>query len=247
MVMRHLAHIVGGVLAMTWIGGGQAFSQEPPTVFATIAQECAAGKLAPPADAFQSVLALQAEVECISNGIAKLIETKCSELKGDTTTPELAASCAQAKMLKERNEAARKLLETSPPPADLTVLVKGRQYVWRYTYRLTSNGSTNDTTDTNCTLEGALVVPQGKRVTLLVTSEDVIHDWRVSGLGVSVAGIPGRLSTVDINTSKSGIYAGGASATSGKDYAKMAIEVHILAPNEFAAWKRDVLARQGCL
>jgi Cytochrome C oxidase subunit II, periplasmic domain len=247
MIKRRVATLVGGVLALTSIGGGQVNGQDHEAQFAAIVQECESRRPSPPADAFQSIRETQAAVECISNGIAKLIDMKCNGLNGDKATPNQVEICSQAKMLKELNGASRKLLDTNPPAPDLTVLVTGQQYNWRYTYRLPSNGLAIDTTDAKCTHEGPLVVPQGQRVRLDVTSKDVIHKWQISSLNVSTTGIPGRLNTVDLDTSKPGIYTGGTSATSGKDHAKMAITVHILEPAAFAAWKRDVLARQGCL
>ncbi len=143
--------------------------------------------------------------------------------------------------LKRKHPEAWALLQknaTQPPPSDLSVTVKGRQYGWQFEYREASAGRATPRT---CTADGPLILPQGKRVELIVTSDDVIHELSIPSLGVLVSGSPGRLSTVALETTKSGTFTGGATPMSGPKHADMAMEVRILEPTAFAEWEQQVL------
>jgi cytochrome c oxidase subunit II len=150
--------------------------------------------------------------------------------------------------LKQRTPEAWRLLQLGDaqalPPPDLVVAVTGRQYAWRSAYRW-PEGSGHAKSEP-CTADGTVVVPHGKRVQLIVTSDDVIHELNVPALGVSTSGVPGRVTTVTLDTAKAGTFTGGATRTSGPRYAEMAIEVRVLEPAAYAVWERETLRSKGC-
>jgi cytochrome c oxidase subunit II len=91
-----------------------------------------------------------------------------------------------------------------------------------------------------------VVVPMGKPVQLLVTSEDVIHEWSVPKLGIKADGVPGRLNEEWLDTSVSGTFTGGATLTSGASHEAMTIEVRVIEPAAYAEWQRANLTAKGC-
>jgi heme/copper-type cytochrome/quinol oxidase subunit 2 len=130
------------------------------------------------------------------------------------------------------SEAAKDLLLNAPSPPDLTITATAKQSGWRYTYRQPSGGTRPMSASKTC---AAIVVPQGQRVRLQVTSSDTIHEWNVPALGIKATAIPGRIETVDLKTSQLGIFA-------GSDSQRAALRVRIVTPAAFATWQRTCLA-----
>ena len=70
-----------------------------------------------------------------------------------------------------------------------------------------------------------MVVPVGKKVRLLITSNDVIHGWYVPQLGVNQYGIPGFVKDAWFKADKPGTYRGQCSQICGKEHGYMPIVV----------------------
>jgi cytochrome c oxidase subunit II len=83
-----------------------------------------------------------------------------------------------------------------------------------------------------------LVVPVGKKVRLLLTSQDVIHAWWVPALAVKKDAIPGFINELwfQIRPDKVGIYRGQCAELCGRDHGFMPIVVDARSPADFAAW-----------
>ena len=88
-----------------------------------------------------------------------------------------------------------------------------------------------------------MVVPVGKKVRLLITSNDVIHGWYVPQLAVNQYGIPGFVKDAWIEVQKPGIYRGQCSQICGKEHAYMPIVVDARSPEEYAAWVKEQKAK----
>ena len=137
---------------------------------------------------------------------------------------------------------------------DLTVKVTAFQWAWQYDYlqdgvsiyaRLSTPRSQieewqkkGDTKEANYLLEvdNPMVVPAGKKVRLLITSNDVIHGWYVPQLGVNQYGIPGFVKDTWFKADKPGTYRGQCSQICGKEHGFMPIVVVAKTPEEYAAW-----------
>lgn len=138
---------------------------------------------------------------------------------------------------------------------DMTIKVTGFQWGWRYDYGADdigfySNLSTpwsqigqpgveaTETKGDNYLLEvdNPLVVPVGKRVRLLVTSNDVIHGWYVPQLGINQYGIPGFIKDVWFTAEKPGTYKGQCSQICGKLHGYMPITVIVKSDADYAKW-----------
>ena len=145
--------------------------------------------------------------------------------------------------------------------ADMSVKVTAYQWKWEYDYqqdgvRFFANLSTprdqieeyhkaGAKKSENYLLEvdNAMVVPVGKKVRLLITSNDVIHGWYVPQLGVNQYGIPGFIKDAHFTIEKPGIYRGQCSQICGKEHAYMPIIVDARSPEQYAAWVKEMKAK----
>jgi cytochrome c oxidase subunit 2 len=111
-------------------------------------------------------------------------------------------------------------LELIVPPQDAyQVRVTGQQWKWMFTY---PNGMT---------LYGdKLVVPAGKSVRLVMTSEDVIHSFFVPDFRIKQDVVPGRYSTVWFNTPDPGEHDVFCTEYCGKDHSNMLAKVIVVPP-----------------
>jgi cytochrome c oxidase subunit II len=146
--------------------------------------------------------------------------------------------------------------DTSSP--DLTVKVTGFQWGWRYDYNAEGLGfysnlatpwsqigqpGTGPTekqgNDYLLEVDNPLVVPVGKRVRLLVTSNDVIHGWYVPQLGINQYGIPGFIKDVWFKAETVGTFKGQCSQICGKLHGYMPIAVVVKTESDYAKWVEE--------
>jgi len=88
-----------------------------------------------------------------------------------------------------------------------------------------------------------VVVPVGKKVRLLITSNDVIHGWYVPQLGVNQYGIPGFVKDAWFKVDKPGTYLGQCSQICGKEHGYMPIVVKAVSGDEYKKWVADTKAK----
>jgi cytochrome c oxidase subunit 2 len=149
---------------------------------------------------------------------------------------------------------------------DINIKVTGYQWKWQYEYldegfnffstiaRDSDAARQRDSgvdvkTVPNYLLEvdNPLVVPVGKKVRLLVTSQDVIHAWWVPELAVKKDAIPGLVNELwfQVEADKPGIYRGQCAELCGRDHGFMPIVVHALEESEYQAWLAQRRAADG--
>jgi heme/copper-type cytochrome/quinol oxidase subunit 2 len=73
--------------------------------------------------------------------------------------------------------------------------------------------------------DNALILPQNVPITLIITSEDVLHSWSVQRFGIKVDAVPGRLSQATLLVQIGGKYYGQCSELCGVNHGFMPIEV----------------------
>lgn len=143
------------------------------------------------------------------------------------------------------------------PPADLTVKVVGNQWYWTYEYpdnggfEIVSNmlKEKNDPslkpgdryrTDKDgpplLAVDERLVIPAGKVVKFLVTSNDVIHAFAVPAFWEKIDANPGQINETWVKVDRPGVYFGQCSELCGARHGYMPIAVEVLPPAQFAAW-----------
>lgn len=143
----------------------------------------------------------------------------------------------------------------SPPPADLTVKVIGNQWYWTYEYpdnggfEVVSNmlkernevpAGQRFRTDGDgpplLAVDERLVIPAGKVVKFIVTSNDVIHAFWVPAFWNKIDANPGMLNETWVKVDKPGVYFGQCTELCGARHAYMPIAVEVVPEAQFARW-----------
>src|SRR6185369_14114953 len=145
--------------------------------------------------------------------------------------------------------------------ADMAIKVTAYQWRWEYDYqqeglRYYSSLSTPRDQIEEREHKGApknpnyllevdreVVVPVGKKVRLLITSNDVIHGWYVPQLGVNQYGIPGFVKDAWFKVDKAGTYLGQCSQICGKEHGYMPIVVKAVSADDYKKWVADTKAK----
>jgi len=145
----------------------------------------------------------------------------------------------------------------SPPEADVTIKAIGNQWYWTYEYpdhggiELVSNmlkerdevgPGERFRTDADgprlLAVDERVVVPAGKTVKIITTSNDVIHSFAIPAFWVKMDSVPGRLNETWFNVpaDKTGVYFGQCSELCGARHAYMPIAIEVVSPERFAEW-----------
>jgi cytochrome c oxidase subunit 2 len=143
----------------------------------------------------------------------------------------------------------------SPPPADLTVKVIGNQWYWTYQYpdnggfEIVSNmlkeqkdvkAGDRFRTDADgpplLAVDERLVIPAGKVVKFIVTSNDVIHAFALPAFWTKIDANPGRLNETWVKVDRPGVYFGQCSELCGARHGYMPIAVEVVPEATFNAW-----------
>ncbi|SBT03244.1 Cytochrome c oxidase subunit 2 [Candidatus Accumulibacter aalborgensis] len=176
----------------------------------------------------------------------------------DNTTVELAWTIVPTLILIAiafpATSALVDMRDTSRP--DLTIKVTGYQWKWGYEY-LTGDAagvkymsvlSTPREQIENKAPKGEhyllevdrpLVVPVGKKVRILTTANDVIHNWSVPAFAVKTDAVPGFLRDTWFRAEKEGTYRGQCSELCGKDHGFMPVVVEVVSEEKYAAWAAE--------
>jgi cytochrome c oxidase subunit II len=144
--------------------------------------------------------------------------------------------------------------DTSQP--DMTIKVTAYQWKWGYEY-LTGDAAgikfMSVLTTTQDQIQGKapkgenyllevdnnVVVPVGKKVRIITTSADVIHNWAMPAFAVKVDAVPGFVRDAWFRADKEGTYRGQCSELCGKDHGFMPIVVDVVSEAKYAEWVAD--------
>ncbi len=146
-----------------------------------------------------------------------------------------------------------KMEDTRNP--DITIKVTGYQWMWEYEYlgedvrffsrlseasnearQLGSGVDVNTVENYLVDVDRPLVIPVGKKVRFLITSNDVIHAWWVSDLTVKKDAIPGYINEAWTNVNTPGTYRGVCAELCGRDHGFMPIVVEAVTQDDYEAW-----------
>ena len=134
--------------------------------------------------------------------------------------------------------------------ADVTILITGSQWKWHYKYleypvefysllatpaKQISN-KLPKTENYLLEVDRPLVIPTGKKVRFLTTSDDVIHSWWVPAFAVKKDANPGFINESWAKVDQPGIYRGQCAELCGKDHGFMPVVVVAKTPQEFDRW-----------
>lgn len=141
--------------------------------------------------------------------------------------------------------------------ADMTVKITGYQWLWEYEYlnedlRFYSSLATPreeiynlKEKNENYLLEvdKEMVLPVGKKIRFLLTSNDVLHAWWVPELAVKKDAIPGFINEIWTRIDEPGVYRGQCAELCGRGHAFMPVVVRAVEPAEYERWVAQMKAQ----
>ncbi|MEM7046685.1 MAG: cytochrome c oxidase subunit II [Pseudomonadota bacterium] len=148
-------------------------------------------------------------------------------------------------------------IEDNPPPAELTVIVRGYQWYWSYEYpdleveEFTSIMIPDEDIGPGqvrlLSVDAPLVIPSETNVEFLITSGDVLHSFAVPNFAVRRDALPGRMTSdwAFVPAEKEGTYYGQCSELCGIGHGFMPIEVRVVSKDQFESWVAESLALGG--
>ena len=128
----------------------------------------------------------------------------------------------------------------------MTIKVTGRQWAWEYSYpdqggiNFISNMIADEELKPGdirrLSVDNRLVLPAGKNIRILTTSNDVIHSFFIPSLGVQRYAIPGRIIETWVRVNQPGVFYGQCNQICGANHDAMPIAVEAMTEQNFAAW-----------
>ncbi|HEX5835388.1 MAG TPA: cytochrome c oxidase subunit II [Pyrinomonadaceae bacterium] len=111
-----------------------------------------------------------------------------------------------------------------PPENAIEIYVVGKQWMWKLQHA-TGQREINE-----------LHVPVGRKVRLIMTSEDVIHDFFVPAFRTKADVVPGRYTTMWFEATKPGKYHLFCAEYCGMNHSGMIGSVYVMEPRDFDNW-----------
>lgn len=145
------------------------------------------------------------------------------------------------------------------PKPDLTIKAIANSWFWEHEYpdfgnfNITSNMLTDEEvaerqasgipTPRLLSVDNEIVVPVNKVVHVLVTSNDVIHNWTVPSFASKIDAVPGRITSTWFLAEKEGMFYGQCSELCGLNHAFMPIAVRVVTDEVFQEWAGAMQAK----
>ena len=143
-------------------------------------------------------------------------------------------------------------LQYAYPKADLTIKATGYQWYWSHQYPdqggfsfdsyMLDDEDRNELIEKgidaprNLAVDNEVVVPVNKVVHVLVTAEDVLHNWTIPAFGSKTDAVPGRLTATWFKAEREGVFYGQCSELCGINHAFMPIAVRVVSEETFNKW-----------
>lgn len=137
--------------------------------------------------------------------------------------------------------------------SDMTIKATGYQWKWGYEY-LTGDaagikymsvlattkdqiyGVTAKSDHYLLEVDRPLVVPVNRKIRMLTTSTDVIHDWSVPAFAVKADAVPGFVRETWFRADRVGTYRGQCSELCGRDHGFMPVVVEVVSDQQYRDW-----------
>jgi len=145
------------------------------------------------------------------------------------------------------------------PKPDLTIKAIANSWFWEHEYpdhgnfNITSNMLTDEEVAEReqkgipsprlLSVDNEVVVPVNKVVHVLVTSNDVIHNWTVPSFASKIDAVPGRVTSTWFQAEKEGVFYGQCSELCGLNHAFMPIAVRVVSEDVFNEWAGAMQAK----
>lgn len=149
------------------------------------------------------------------------------------------------------------MLQYTYPKPDVTIKAIGNAWFWEHEYpgdtekneksfTITSNMLTDEESaekrkagldaPRQLAVDSEIIVPVNKVVHVLITSNDVIHNWTIPSFGSKMDAVPGRLTSTWFRAEKEGMYYGQCSELCGMNHAFMPIGVRVVNDAVYGEW-----------
>ncbi len=129
---------------------------------------------------------------------------------------------------------------------ELTLKIVGHQWYWSYEYpdsgdmEFDSNMIADEDLKPGqrrlLEVDNRVVLPVDTDIRLLLTSEDVIHNWAVPALGIKIDNVPGRLNESWVRITRKGTYFGQCSELCGVNHGFMPVAIDAVSKEDFKKW-----------
>ncbi|WP_334146856.1 cytochrome c oxidase subunit II [Hyphomicrobium sp.] len=145
------------------------------------------------------------------------------------------------------------------PKPDLTIKAIGNAWFWEHEYpdygnfTITSNMLTDEEVAEReqkgipsprlLSVDNEIVVPVNKVVHVLVTSNDVIHNWTIPSFASKTDAVPGRITATWFEAEREGMFYGQCSELCGLNHAFMPIAVRVVSESVFNEWAGAMQAK----
>ncbi len=132
------------------------------------------------------------------------------------------------------------------PDPDMSIKVTANQWYWNYEYPdagvsfdsyMIPKEKIDPATQTYLlSVDNPLVVPVGKKIQILVTSNDVMHSFFLPSAVVQIYGMAGRTNETWMQIDKEGMVYGQCNQICGVNHSAMPIAVQALSQEKYDAW-----------
>ena len=133
---------------------------------------------------------------------------------------------------------------------EMTLKVIGHQWYWSYEYpdagdlAFDSNLIPDEEIDASkgqirlLEVDNRIAIPVDTTIRVLMTSDDVLHNWAVPAFGIKMDTVPGRLneSWIRVPAARAGVYRGQCSELCGVNHGYMPIVIEAKSKQDFAKW-----------
>ena len=129
---------------------------------------------------------------------------------------------------------------------EMTLKVTGHQWYWSYEYpddgNFTFDSVMVDEDDLEdgqtrlLTVDEEVVLPIDTDIRVLLSSDDVIHNWAVPSFGIKIDTVPGRTNETWVRINREGVYKGQCSELCGVNHGFMPISVTAVSKEAYKAW-----------
>ena len=120
-----------------------------------------------------------------------------------------------------------------PPANAMRISVTGKQWMWKTEYP----GGQHEINSVH--------VPTGRDVMLVMTSEDVIHDFAVPAFRIRHDVLPGRYEVIWFKATRAGTYNVFCDQLCGTDHSSMVGKISVMAPGDYTRWLAANAAPEG--
>jgi len=93
--------------------------------------------------------------------------------------------------------------------------------------------------------DARILVPVDANVHLLITANDVIHNWAMPSFGIKMDAMPGRINETWFRATETGVYYGQCSELCGQAHSYMPIVVEVVSQEDYDTWVLETQVAQN--